>query len=58
LFFSLEELQHHLSKQRYLHGDRLTESEIQLYTTLARFDIAYYGAFNCNKKRLIDFPNL
>jgi putative glutathione S-transferase len=58
VFARLDELEERLATRRYLHGDRLTDSDIRLYTTLARFDVAYYGAFLVNKKRLIDYPNL
>ncbi|GAB2021812.1 glutathione S-transferase C-terminal domain-containing protein [Pseudolactococcus yaeyamensis] len=58
LFARLDWLEERLSKRRYLHGARLTDSDVRLYTTLVRFDVAYYSAFNCNRNRLIDFPNL
>src|SRR5699024_6232620 len=52
------ELEQRLSKQRFLHGDFITESDVRLYVTLARFDVSYYSVFKANKKRIIDFPNL
>lgn len=58
LFAKLVELEQLLSKQRFLLGDYITDADIRLYVTLARFDVAYYSAFKTNKKRLIDFPNL
>jgi len=58
LFARLEELDQQLAKQRFLFGDFITDADVRLYVTLARFDVAYYSAFNTNKKRLIDFPNL
>lgn len=58
LFARLDWLEERLSKQRYLFGDQLTDSDVRLYTTLARFDVAYYDKFRCNKKRLRDYPNL
>jgi Predicted glutathione S-transferase len=58
LFARLDELEERLSRQRYLFGDRITDSDIRLYVTLARFDIAYYHVFRTNRNRLIDFPNL
>ena len=36
----------------------LTEADVRLYTTLVRFDPVYAGLFKCNKKRIIDYPNL
>lgn len=47
-----------LGKQPYLCGDRITIADWCLFTALFRFDLAYYGLFKCNLKRLIDFPNL
>lgn len=58
VFDRLDWLEERLSQQRYLHGNQLTDSDVRLYTTLARFDVAYYGAFHVNKRRLIDYPNL
>ena len=39
-------------------GDRITEADWRLFTTLIRFDAVYVGHFKCNKKRIVDFPNL
>ena len=58
LFNKLDELEEHLGKNRFLLGDYITEADVRLYVTLARFDVAYYAVFNANKKRLIDYPNL
>lgn len=58
VFAMLHVLEAHLETSRYLCGDRLTEADIRLFPTLARFDVAYHGAFKCNLKRLIDLPNL
>ncbi|MNB72030.1 Glutathionyl-hydroquinone reductase YqjG [compost metagenome] len=58
LFARLDQLEERLSTQRYLFGNRLTDSDIRLYVTLVRFDAAYYSAFRMNRNRLIDFPNL
>jgi glutathionyl-hydroquinone reductase len=58
LFSALDELDELLSKQRYLCGDRLTLADIRLFTTLFRFDIAYYGLFKCNLRRIQDYPHL
>jgi len=58
LFGALDTLEKRLSCQRYLVGDRLTEADWRLFTTLVRFDLVYYGPFKCNKRRLIDYPNL
>jgi glutathionyl-hydroquinone reductase len=58
LFAALEHWEVVLGKQSYLCGDRITIADWCLFTTLFRFDLAYYGLFKCNLKRLIDFPNL
>lgn len=58
LFARLDWLEERLSHSRYLFGNRITDSDIRLYVTLARFDIAYHRVFKVNRNRLIDFPNL
>lgn len=58
LFDGLEKVENILSEKRYLTGDRLTEADIRLWTTLVRFDAVYVVHFKCNKQRLMDYPNL
>ncbi|MFJ9387298.1 glutathione S-transferase family protein [Nocardioides sp. NPDC101246] len=58
LFTTLDWLEERLSGQRYLVGDQLTESDIRLFTTLARFDAVYHGHFKCNRQKLVEFPAL
>jgi putative glutathione S-transferase len=58
LFSTLDFLEARLADRRYLCGDRLTEADIRLLTTLLRFDIVYVGHFKCNIRRLADYPNL
>jgi putative glutathione S-transferase len=58
VFARLDELEERLSGSRFLFGGQLTDSDIRLWVTLVRFDIAYYNAFRVNRNRLIDFPNL
>lgn len=58
LFEALDELESRLSGRRYLLGDRLTEADWRLFTTLIRFDPVYHGHFKCNLRRLVDYPNL
>lgn len=58
LFMSLDWLEETLSKQRYLAGDRITEADWRLFTTLVRFDPVYHLHFKCNRKRIVDYPNL
>ena len=58
LFDALDHLERRLGGQRYLVGDRLTEADWRLFTTLVRFDPVYVGHFKCNLRRLVDYPNL
>lgn len=58
VFNAFDKLEERLSKQRFLFGDYITESDVRLYVTLARFDIAYFNGFRVNKKMLRDYPNL
>ncbi len=58
LFDTLGELEQRLDGQRYLVGNRLTEADWRLFTTLVRFDAVYFGHFKCNLRRIADYPNL
>jgi len=58
LFGALDELEQRLSRQRYLAGNRLSEADWRLFTTLVRFDAVYYSHFKCNLRRIVDYPNL
>ncbi|WP_097462405.1 glutathione S-transferase family protein [Mangrovitalea sediminis] len=58
LFEMLDRLESHLGRQRYLVGNRLTEADWRLFTTLIRFDAVYFSHFKCNRQRLTDFPHL
>lgn len=58
LFAALDELDERLAKQRYLLGNRQTEADWRLFTTLVRFDAVYVGHFKCNLRRIADYPNL
>ena len=42
----------------YILGQYLTETDIRLFVTLIRFDVAYHGAFKCNRQRIADFPHI
>ncbi|NEP19181.1 MAG: hypothetical protein F6J97_20165 [Leptolyngbya sp. SIO4C1] len=54
LFAALDRWEHILAKQTYLCGEQITLADWCLFTTLFRFDLAYYGLFKCNLKRLTD----
>ncbi len=58
LFKTLDGLEARLGQRRYLVGDEPTEADWRLFPTLVRFDAAYYGNFKCNKRRLVEYPNL
>ena len=58
LFDSLDWLEERLSANRYLMGDRITEADWRLFTTLIRFDPVYHLHFKCNRRRIVDYPNL
>ena len=58
LFAALDALDERLGERRYLLGDRITEADWRLFTTLVRFDPVYVGHFKCNLRRVADYPNL
>ena len=58
LFATLDEIETRLGRQRYLVGNQITEADWRLFPTLARFDVAYFSLFKCNRNRIADFPNL
>lgn len=58
LFAALDEMEVRLATQRYLCGDRITEADWRLFTTLVRFDAVYFGHFKANRQRIEDYDNL
>lgn len=58
LFSALDEIEVRLSRRRYLLGERITEADWRLFTTLVRFDAVYYSHFKCNLRRIADYENL
>ena len=58
LFDTLDWLEDHLTDRHYLVGTELTEADWRLFPTLVRFDSVYHTHFKCNRKRIIDYPNL
>jgi len=58
LFEALDTLEERLGRQRWLVGNRQTEADWRLFTTLVRFDPVYVGHFKCNLRRIQDYPNL
>ena len=58
LFDRLDRLSERLATRRYLVGDTITEADIRLFTTLARFDAVYHNHFRCNRHKLAELPVL
>ena len=58
LFETLDWLEDRLSRTLYLMGARITEADLRLLPTLLRFDRVYHLHFKCNRRRIIDYPNL
>jgi glutathionyl-hydroquinone reductase len=58
IFATLDDLEERLATRRYLLGDAITEADVRLWVTLARFDAVYYSHFKANLRRLSDYPNL
>ena len=58
LFESLDWIEGILGDSAYLAGDRVTEADWRLFTTLVRFDAVYFGHFKCNIRRIADYPNI
>ncbi len=58
LFETLDWIEDRLGSKRYLMGDVLTEADWRLFTTLVRFDSVYHLHFKCNRRRIIDYPNI
>ncbi|EGD53726.1 glutathione S-transferase family protein [Gordonia neofelifaecis] len=58
LFARLDWLTERLRGRRYLVGDTITEADVRLFTTLARFDAVYHGHFKCNRQKLSEMPVL
>ncbi|MDO9495640.1 MAG: glutathione S-transferase C-terminal domain-containing protein [Nocardioides sp.] len=58
LWTAMDWLEERLSDRRYLMGDAITEADVRLFTTLARFDAVYHGHFKCNRVKLTEMPHL
>ena len=58
LFETLDWLEARLARQRFLCGERLTEADWRLFTTLIRFDPVYFGHFKCNLREIRDYQAL
>jgi putative glutathione S-transferase len=58
LWAALDRLEERLTDRRFLMGDAITEADVRLFTTLARFDAVYHGHFKCNRNKLTEMPAL
>jgi putative glutathione S-transferase len=58
LFDALDWLEDHLATRRYLVGEKITEADWRLFTTLIRFDAVYHGHFKCNRQKLSEFHHI
>lgn len=58
LWTAMDWLEERLGKSRYLMGDTITEADVRLFTTLARFDAVYHGHFKANRNKLTEMENL
>jgi putative glutathione S-transferase len=58
LWEAMDWLEERLGSRRYLMGDAITEADVRLFTTLARFDAVYHGHFKCNRQKLTELPAL
>jgi putative glutathione S-transferase len=58
LFDTLDWLEARLARRRYLVGERLTEADWRLFTTLVRFDWVYHTHFKCNRRKIAEYPSL
>ncbi|MGC2786263.1 MAG: glutathione S-transferase C-terminal domain-containing protein, partial [Roseiarcus sp.] len=57
-FETLDWLEARLANQRFLIGQRLTEADWRLFTTLIRFDPVYFGHFKCNLREIRNYAAL
>ena len=58
LFETLDWLEEQLSAAEFLVGEKPTEADWRLFTTLVRFDAVYVGHFKTNLRRIADYPHI
>ena len=58
LWTAMDWLEDRLTDMRYLMGETITEADVRLFTTLARFDAVYHGHFKANRQKLVELPAL
>jgi len=57
-YASMDQLEERLSKNRFLFGDYVTDSDVRFFVTLARFDTSYYRNLGPLKHRVADYKNI
>lgn len=61
LFTALDRIESHLQQpgHPYLFGEAITDPDIRLFTTIIRFDVAYYMVFRCSIRTIrYGYPNI
>ncbi len=58
LWATMDWLEERLADRRYLMGEAITEADVRLFTTLARFDAVYHSHFKCNRNKLSEMDHL
>lgn len=56
VFALLDWMEKRLSRQEWLVGEQITETDVRAFVTLIRFDLAYYSLFKCNLRLLSAYP--
>jgi putative glutathione S-transferase len=54
LYRRVDRITERLATSRYLVGDTITEADVRLFTTLARWDVVYHSHFKCNREKLTE----
>lgn len=58
LYQAFDEIEARLEINRFLFGDYVTDSDVRLYVTLARFDTYYFKNLGPLRNRIVDFKNI
>ena len=58
LYAAFDQLEERLSARRFLLGDYVSAADVELFTSLVRFDAGYSRQMGATKHRLVDYPNL
>jgi len=57
-FRSCDELNEILKEHKFLNGEELSICDLKIFSTLVRFDVAYYFLYHANLKRMRDYDNI